>query len=94
MIISMNEARETLRIDGTDNDDIIEPLLIAIPHYLESTTGRTWIEGSFTHPLAQTTAKFLLQLWYHPQTEDSERLKKTIDNLLVALTVIGRNSNG
>ena len=89
MLISLEEARDTLRVDGTDNDPIIIPLLESIPSYLEATTGRTWEEAP-VHPLAQTVAKFILQLWFDPQGQDSERLKRTIDNLLTALTAIGR----
>lgn len=90
MLITIEEARDTLRIDGTDNDPIIIPLLESIPAYLEVTTGRRW-DTEPVHPLAQTVTKFILQLWYDPQGPDSERLKRTIDSLLVALTAIGRN---
>jgi len=89
MLISLDEAKDTLRVDGNDNDIIIQPLLESIPSYLEATTGRTW-EDDPVHPLAQTVTKFILQLWFDPQTQDSERLKRTIDNLLVALTALGR----
>ena len=89
MLIKIEEARETLRVDGTDNDPIIIPLLEAIPSYLETTTGRTWLDDP-VHPLAQTVAKFILQLWFDPQGQDGERLKRTIDNLLTALTALGR----
>ncbi|PEI37474.1 head-tail connector protein [Bacillus pseudomycoides] len=92
MLITMEEARDALRVDGADNDTIIIPLLESIPSYLEVTTGRTW-EDTPVHPLAQTVTKFLLQLWYDPQDQDSERLKRTIDNLLTALTVLGRTMN-
>lgn len=90
MLITLEEARDTLRVDGTDNDIIILPLLESIPSYLEATTGRTWLEDTPTHPLAQTVTKFILQLWFDPQTQDSQRLKRTIDNLLTALTALGR----
>ncbi|KXY72741.1 head-tail connector protein [Bacillus sp. FSL W7-1294] len=92
MLITIEEARDALRVDGEDNDVIIIPLLKSIPPYLEITTGRTW-EDTLVHPLAQTVTKFLLQLWYDPQDQDSERLKRTIDNLLTALTVLGRTMN-
>ncbi|MEQ3591566.1 head-tail connector protein [Bacillus albus] len=92
MLISIEEARDVLRVDGEDNDVIIIPLLESIPSYLEVTTGRTW-EDTPVHPLAQTVTKFLLQLWYDPQDQGSERLKRTIDNLLTALTVLGRTMN-
>ncbi|EJQ56206.1 hypothetical protein IEQ_00180 [Bacillus cereus BAG6X1-2] len=91
MLITIEEARDALRIDGEDNDTIIIPLLESIPSYLEVTTGRTWIEDAQVHPLAQTVTKFILQLWFDPQGQDSERLKRTIDNLLTALTALGRN---
>lgn len=94
MLITIEEARDTLRVDGVDNDDIIQPLLESIPSYLETTTGRDWSKDDEVHPLAQTTTKFILQLWFDPQTQDSVRLKRTIDNLLVALTAIGRDQDG
>ena len=90
MIIDMEEARDTLRVDGTDNDIIIRPLVEAIPSYLEVTTGKTWMDEP-NNELAQTTAKFILQLWFDPQGQDSIRLKRTIDNLLTALTALGRD---
>ena len=34
MIFNIDEARDILRIDGTDNDEIIYPLIQAIPPYL------------------------------------------------------------
>lgn len=90
MLISLQEARDTLRLDGADNDIVILPLLEAIPSYLETSTGRDWDKDTEIHPLAQTATKFILQLWYNPQGQDTERLKRTIDSLLVALTTIGR----
>lgn len=89
-IIPIDEARESLRIDDDSMDEIIIPLLIAIPDYLEVATGRTWLDAS-VHPLAKTVAKFLLLLWFDTQTEDSERLRRTIQQLLTSLKLIGKN---
>ncbi|KMJ56447.1 DNA packaging protein [Bacillus sp. LL01] len=91
MLIDIQEARETLRVDGAHNDPIIIPLLESIPSYLETTTGRSW-EDDPVHPLAATVARFILQLWFDPQGQDSERLKRTIDNLLAALTALARST--
>lgn len=91
MLINIEDAKETLRLDGDDNDEIIIPLLEAIPSYLEVKTGRTWDKDKKTHPLAQTAAGFILRLWYDPQDEDTEKLKRTIDNLLMALAAIARD---
>ena len=94
MILDIQEARAALRVDGDYNDEIINPLIEALPSYLEIKTGVNWDEDNQTHELAKTTGKFVLQLWFDPQTQDSERLKRTIDNLLAALTALGRSYNG
>ena len=64
MILSLEEAREALRIDGEDNDTIIIPLVEAIPKYLEITTGNSWMneDGQGTKELAKVAAKGSLQL--------------------------------
>lgn len=94
-IITMDEARAALRVDGTENDEFIEPLLISIPSYMQVATGKDWNKGAETLPLAKTAAKFILQLWFDPQTQDSERLKRTIDSLLTSLTALGKGeTNG
>ncbi|WP_213563036.1 head-tail connector protein [Staphylococcus auricularis] len=90
MIISIEDARNSLRVDGDYNDDIIKPLIEAIPNYLYITTGRDWLDEP-VQPLAQTTAKFILQLWFDPQTQDSERLKRTVDSLLASLKALSRD---
>lgn len=89
-IITMQEARDTLRVDGEDNDEIIKGYLISIPSYMEVATGKKWNEGEESHDLAKTTAKFILQLWFDPQTQDSVRLKRTIDSLLTSLTALNK----
>lgn len=87
-IMTIEEARETLRLDNEHNDDIIMPLLAAIPSYLEIQTGKDWLEedAEKVDALAKTTAQFILLLWYNPQQRDEERLKRTINSLIYALT--------
>lgn len=85
MIMTIEEARDALRIDGTDNDIIINPLLEAIPPYLETTTGKPW-DTQPIQPLAKQTAKFILISWF----DGTEVYKKTIEGLLTALTALGR----
>ena len=85
MIFTIEEARDILRIDGSDNDAIIIPLVSAIPPYLEATTGYAPSGGYFS-PLAQTAGQFLLQLWYYGENADTEKLQRVIDCLLKALS--------
>jgi len=93
MIIDIEEARDTLRLDGDDNDIIILPMIDAIPDYLETTTGSSWVDEP-NNELAKTAAKFILQLWFDPQQEDTARLKRTIDSLLYVLTIMAREQDG
>ena len=84
MIFSIEEARDILRIDGPDNDAQIAALVQAIPDYLQITAG---IENFGTYsPLARTAARFILQLWYYGESADTEKLNRTIDSLLKALS--------
>lgn len=91
--ITLEEAREWLRIDGTENDIIIEGLLAAAPDYIEVATGVTVAQQAL-EPLASTATKFLLTLWYNAEQSEAERLQRTIDSLLKALTFKVRGSTG
>ena len=55
-MLSLEQAREFLRIDGTDNDNIINALLEAIPEYIEVTTGMA-IPQQNTGPLINTVSR-------------------------------------
>ncbi|MBT9156788.1 MAG: hypothetical protein DDT37_01778 [Firmicutes bacterium] len=85
MIFSINEARDILRIDGTDNDLIIVALIGAIPPYLTQTTGYKATAGVYS-PVALTAARFILQQWYYGENADTDKLQRVIDCLLKALS--------
>ncbi|WP_352399096.1 head-tail connector protein [Anaerotignum sp.] len=88
-MLTINEARDFLRLDGTDNDVIISSLLDAIPGYIEVSTGMSVAQQNI-EPLAKTVAKFILQLWYNAEQSDSDKLQRTIDGLFKALSVMAR----
>ena len=90
MIFTVNEARDILRLDGSENDGIITALLSAIPPYLEATTG--YSSGGTYSPVAKAAGRFLLQLWYYGENADTDKLQRVIDSLLKALSA-ERNSN-
>lgn len=85
MVLTTSEAREWLRLDNGDNDAILEGLISSAVEYIELTTGldETAQEKS---PLAKTATKFLLSLWYDPTQVDTDKLQRSIDNLLKALS--------
>lgn len=91
-MIPLAVAREWLRIDGTDNDSIIEGLLLAAPDYIEMATGLE-VSDQASEPLADTVTKFLLTLWYNAEQAEADRLQRTIDSLLKTLTIKAREYN-
>ena len=88
-MVTLEQAREWLRLDGEDNDIIIQGLLDAVPAYIDVATGMG-AKQQKKEPLADTVAKFLLTLWYNAEQSEAERLQRTIDNLLKALSAIAR----
>lgn len=86
-MLTLSQARDHLRIDGTDNDGVITSLLLAIPDYIELTTGMTAAQQD-TEPLAATVSKFLLSLWYNPEQADTAKLERVIENLLKGLSAL------
>lgn len=85
--MTVTEARDYLRLDGTDNDGVITPLLSAIPDYIETTTGMSAAQQA-SEPLADTVSKFLLALWYNAEGTETEKLERTINSLLKVLTAM------
>lgn len=86
-MLTVEQAREILRLDTEDNDAIIGGLLSAIPDYIELTTGVT-PEQQEKQPLADTAAKFIIMLWYHAERVDGEKIQRTIDSLLKTLALV------
>lgn len=84
-MLTIEKAREWLRLDNSDNDAIISGLIDSAVEYIELTTGLSEADQEKS-TLAETAQKFLLTLWYDPQTAETDRLQRTIDNLLKAIT--------
>lgn len=80
-IITVADAREWLRLDNSDNDPIIVQLLDGASEYIETATGLN-VDQQLNSPLCKTATKFLLSLWYDPTQKDTDRLQRTVDNLL------------
>lgn len=85
MLLTTEEARDWLRLDNSDNDEIIAGLIASAEEYITIATGKT-AEEQAQSPLAKTACKFLLSLWYDPEQADSDKLQRSIENLLKALS--------
>lgn len=86
MLITLDEAKELLRLDNDFNDDVIAPLVDAVPGYIQSTTGMT-TDQQMREPLAKVVSGFLITLWYNAEGTDSNRLSRVIDSLLTTLSL-------
>lgn len=87
-VISLDEAREWLRLDNTDNDEVIKGLIGGAAEYIEIATGLTPFDQAAS-PLAKTATKLILSLLYDPTQADTDRLQRSIDNLLKAVAHVG-----
>lgn len=90
MLITLDEAKELLRLDNDFNDDVIAPLVDAVPGYIQSTTGMT-TDQQMREPLAKVVSGFLITLWYNAEGTDSNRLSRVIDSLLTTLSLRTEN---
>nr|DAO23897.1 MAG TPA: head tail connector [Caudoviricetes sp.] len=86
-MLTIEEAREWLRLDNSDNDDVISGLITSAVEYITLTTGLSE-EDQANSTLAETAQKFLITLWYDPQTAETDRLQRVIDNLLKSITTL------
>ncbi len=90
-MLTLEQAREKLRLDNNDNDSIIEPFLQAMPNYIQETTGISidrQINDSNVKDLVQTLEGFLIQTWYNPEQRDVERLERVTQELIKTLSFI------
>ena len=94
-MLTIEPAREWIRLDNSDNDDVISGLIDSAVEYITLTTGLSQVDQA-NSTLAETAQKFLLTLWYDPQTAETDRLQRVIDNLLKAITTtqLGNTTNG
>jgi hypothetical protein len=85
MMYTIEQARNILRVDGSDNDEQIKALVSAIPDYLTETTGYKAKDGVFS-PVALTAGRFILWQWYYGENSDVDKVQRVIDCLLKALS--------
>ncbi len=86
MAITLEQARQMLRVDAGANDALIESLLAAIPPYIEVATGLT-AEEQEGESMVYTVSDMLLNLWYFTQDTEDHKLTRCINSLLFALSL-------
>lgn len=87
----VSEAKDSLRIDGDENDEILIRLVSAVPSYITQATGLS-NEDQETEPLCAVVADFLIQLWYNGDQVDTVRTQRVIDSLLASIRSNWRTS--
>lgn len=89
---TLDNAKEVLRVDGSDNDGIILALVNALPDYIETVTGMKQADQE-KEPLVNTVAGFIVRLWYFADHAEDIKLQRTIDSLLKVLTLKANSIN-
>lgn len=91
-MLSLQAAKDVLRVDNTENDALILSLCEALPDYIELTTGMTK-QNQINEPLVDTVGGFIVTLWYYSDHADDVKLNRTIDALLKAITLKANAQN-
>lgn len=67
-VVSVEDMRDYLRIDGTANDGILHDLIDAATVYITQTTGAT-AEQQAANPLCRSCVKMLVSTWYDTEAD-------------------------
>lgn len=86
MIITLEETKQYLRVDGDIDDDLIESLIDAAETYLTNATGKTF---DYSNYLARLFCLTLVTDWYENRGlavgKTGEGVRPVIESLLAQL---------
>lgn len=87
--LDIADALDHLRV-GDESRGIVEALCTSIPDVIEASTGypAEELQGESPRELAKLLAMFQLQLLFSPDGTDSDRLRRTVDDLTFALNAL------
>lgn len=88
--MTLTEACNVLHVDEGNNDELISSLVVALPDYIETTTGLA-VGYQSAEPLVKTVSGLLLTQWYYADHADDQALTRTINALLKAISVRARS---
>lgn len=87
MIVSLDEAKNWLRVDYSDDDDDIQLLIDSAEAYLLNASGITYDN---TNPLARLYCRVLIKEWYEDRSfmvdyKCSDKVRFTLQSILMQL---------
>lgn len=86
MIITLEETKQYLRVDGTEDDALITSLISASETYLYNATGNTF---DATNNLAKLFCWVLVTDWYENREHvgrASDKVRPIVDSMLAQLS--------
>lgn len=89
MIVTLEETKQWLRVDGTEEDLSIQSLITASEMYLKNATGVTFDQ---TNELAKLFCLVLIVDWYENREfigKASDKVRHTINSILLQLSYGG-----
>lgn len=86
MIVSLDEVKNWLRIDFSEDDALLTTLISAAEEYLKNATGKTFDN---TNDLAKLFCLVLITDWYENREmigKASEKVRQTVESMVAQLS--------
>lgn len=91
-VVTVEDMRDYLRIDGTANDKLIADYIDAAGVYITQTTGMNATDQA-ANPLAKAATKMCVAMWYDPQV-DATASERAVTEMLKHLPASKVADNG
>lgn len=96
MILTLQEAKDFLKVDYDDEDVFIQDLIIASEQYLKNATGKKF---DSTNQLAKLYCKVLINEWFKDRglmqdAKTSDKVRFTLTSILRQLEYCEVNESG
>lgn len=80
-VVTVEDMRDYMRIDGTANDGILHDLIEAAGVYIAQTTGMN-LNDQAANPLAKSATRMLVATWYDAQGIDATASERAVTEML------------
>lgn len=84
MILTLQEAKEFLKVDNDIEDSLIQGLITSAEEYIKNATGKVF---DSTNELAKLACKLLVSHWYENRSivGDAKKIEFSLDVILTQL---------